>query len=87
MEVSRFRFNLLLANSTLYIEIVNLSILLISRIDALKPLGVEQYPSNSSYIPSGFNNKLPITAYSIIVSIYIGIVAGRSIPLNRLEYF
>ena len=55
--------------------------------DALKPLSVEQFPSNSSYIPSSFNNKLPITAYSIIVSIYIGAVAGYSIPLNRLEYF
>jgi hypothetical protein len=78
---------LTLTNSTLYIEIVSLSILLISYIDALKPLGVEQFLSNSSYIPSGFNNKLPITAYSVIVSIYMGVVARRSIPLNRLEYF
>ena len=55
--------------------------------DTLKPLGVEQFPSNSSCIPGGFNNKLPITACGIMVSIYIGVVAGRSIPLNVLEYF
>ena len=55
--------------------------------DALKPLGVERFPSNSSYVPGGFNNKLPITAYSVMVLIYMGAVARRSIPLNRLEYF
>ena len=87
MEVSRFRFDLLLANSTLYIEIVDLSIPLISCTDALKPLGVERFPSDSSYVPGGFNDELPITAYGVMVLIYMGVVAGRSIPLNGLEYF
>ena len=49
--------------------------------DALKSLGLEQFLFNSNYIPSSFNNKLLITAYSVIVLIYIGIVAGCSIPI------
>ena len=81
MKVSYFYFNLLLANSTLYIETVNLSVPLISYMDALKSLGLEWFLFNFSYIPSSFNNKLLITACGVMVSIYIGIVAGYSIPI------
>jgi hypothetical protein len=81
MEVFYFYFNLLLANSTLYIKTIGLSIPLISYIDALKPLNLEQFLSNFSYIPSSFNNELLITACSIIVSIYIGVVARCNIPI------
>jgi len=49
--------------------------------DAFKPLSLEQFLSNSSYILGSFNNKLLITAYSIIVLIYIGIVAGYNVPI------
>ena len=49
--------------------------------DALKPLGLEWFLFNSSYILSNFNNKLLITAYSVIVLIYIGVVARCSIPI------
>ena len=71
----------MLANSTLYIETVDLSIPLISYMDALKPLGLEQFLFNSSYVPSSFNDELLITAYSVIVLIYIGIIAGCGIPI------
>ena len=81
MEVSCFYFNLLLANSTLYIETVSLSVPLISYTDALKPLGLKQFLFNSSYIPSSFDNELLITAYSVMISIYIGVVARCSIPI------
>ena len=63
------------------IETVSLSILLISRTDTLKPLSLERFLSNSSYISYSFNNKLLIIAYSIIVLIYIGIVARYSIKV------
>ena len=81
MEVSYFYFNLLLANFILYIKTVNLNILLISYTDALKLLGLEWFLFNSSYVPSSFNNELLITAYSIMVLIYINIVASYSIPI------
>ena len=81
MEVSYFCFNLLLANSTLYIKTVNLSVPLISYIDALKLLGLEQFLFNSSCVLSSFNNKLLITDYSIIILIYIGVITSCSIPI------
>ena len=81
MEVSCFHFNLLLTNSTLYIETVDLSVPLIFYTDALKPLGLEQFLSNSSYVSSSFNNELLITAYGVMVLIYIDIVAGCGIPI------
>ena len=81
MEVSYFYFNLLFTNFILYVETVSLSILLISCMDTLKPLGLEWFFFNSSYIPNNFNNKLLITAYGVIVLIYIGVVAGYSIPI------
>ena len=81
MEVSYFYFNLLLTNSTLYIETVDLSIPLISYIDTLKPLNLEWFLFNSSYIPNSFNNKLLIIAYNIIVLIYIGVVVRCGIPI------
>jgi hypothetical protein len=73
--------NLLLANSTLYIETIGWSVLLISYIDTLKLLGLEQFLFNSSYVPNSFNNELLIIAYSIMVLIYIDIVARCSIPI------
>ena len=81
MEVSYFYFNLLFTNSILYIETVGLSVPLISHTDALKPLSLKQFLFNSSCVPSNFDNKLLITAYSIMVLIYIDIVAGCGIPI------
>ena len=81
MEVSYFFFNLLFTNSILYIKTVGLSILLISCTDVLKLLSLKQFLSDSSYIPSSFNNELLIIAYSVIVLIYIGVVTRCSIPI------
>ena len=81
MEVSHFCFNLLLANSTLYIKTIGLNIPLISHIDALKPLGLKRFLFNSSYIPNSFDDKLLITVYGVIVLIYISVVARCSIPI------
>ena len=65
----------MLANSTLYVETVGLSILLISYIDALKLLSLEWFLFNSNYVLNSFDNELLITAYGVMVLIYIGVVA------------
>ena len=81
MEVFYFYFNLLFANFILYIETVSLGILLIFYIDALKILVLKRFLFNFNYVSSSFNNKLLITAYSVIVLIYIGVVARYSISI------